>query len=179
MPTNVTPKRKPSRAPELELTVQHGARIARLPSPATLKKWLRAALTRSARVTLRIVGTREARLLNHRYRGRDYATNVLTFIYSDGRPLAGDIAICAPVAAREARLRGISRDAHYAHLTVHGALHLQGYDHERASEAGPMERLEVRILARLGYANPYEGKGPLTRASRLLPPVARSTQHGQ
>lgn len=155
MPTSVTPKRKPNRAPELELTVQNGARIARLPSPAMFKKWLRAALTRSTRVTLRIVDTREARRLNHHYRGRDYATNVLTFIYSDGRPLAGDIAICAPVVAREARLRGISRDAHYAHLTVHGALHLQGYDHERAGEAGRMEQREVRILARLGYANPY------------------------
>jgi len=188
MPTSVTPKRKPSRAPELELTVQNGTRTARLPTPATFKKWLRAALARSARVTLRIVGAREARLLNHHYRGRDYATNVLTFIYSDGHPLAGDIAICAPVVAREARLRGIGRDAHYAHLTVHGALHLQGYDHERASEAGRMERLEVRILARLGYANPYEeveaagnknGGKRLSHASRLSPRVSRSTQHGQ
>ena len=187
MPTSVTPKRKPSRAPDLELTVQHGARIVRLPSPATFKKWLRAALTRGARVTLRIVDTREARLLNHRYRGRDYATNVLTFIYSDRRPLAGDIAICAPVVTREARLRGISRDAHFAHLTVHGVLHLQGYDHRHASEARRMERLEARILARLGYANPYAEEGPgggnesarrLSR-SRLSPLAARSTPHGK
>lgn len=155
MPTSVTPKRKPSRAPELELTVQIGTRTTRLPSAAKFKQWLRAALARSAHVTLRVVGTREARLLNHHYRGRDYATNVLTFIYSNGRPLVGDIAICAPVVVHEARLRGISRDAHYAHLTVHGALHLRGYDHERADEAERMERLEIRILARLGYANPY------------------------
>ena len=98
-------------------------------------------------ITLRIVGAREARLLNRHYRGRDYATNVLTFVYSDRRPLAGDIAICAPVVAREARACGISREAHYAHLTVHGVLHLQGYDHERARDAERMERLEVRILA--------------------------------
>ena len=187
MPTSVTPKRKPSRVPELELTVQIGTRNTRLPSPATFKKWLRAALSTSAHLTLRVVGTREARLLNHHYRGRDYATNVLTFIYSDGHPLAGDIAICAPVVKREARLRGISRDAHFAHLTVHGALHLQGYDHERTSEAGRMERREVRILARLGYANPYDGEllggrnksgKRLSRPSRPAPTVARPTQHG-
>ena len=113
---------------------------------------------------------------------------MLTFIYSDGRPLAGDIAICAPVVTREARLRGISCYAHYAHLTVHGALHLQGYDHERTSEAARMERLETHILARLGYANPYDGEAlgernkTGKRLSRISPParlVARSNQHGQ
>lgn len=127
-------------------------------------------------------------MLNHHYRGRDYATNVLTFVYSAGRPLAGDIAICAPVVAREARMRGISRDAHYAHLTVHSALHLQGYDHERAIEAGRMERLEVRILARLGFANPYGEAAPSAsnrtrksapRVSRRRPRVPRSKQHGR
>ena len=155
----------------------------RLPSAATFRKWLRAALTRNARITLRIVGTREARRLNHDYRRRDYATNVLTFIYSDGRPLTGDIAICAPVVAREARMRGISRDAHYAHLTVHGALHLRGYDHERADEAERMERLEARILARLGYADPYlrEERGTRNMAAparaRLTLDVSR--RHGR
>ena len=182
MPTSVTPKRKLSRTPELELTVQNGARVARLPSAAKFKKWLRAALTGNARVTLRIVGKREACLLNRHYRGRDYATNVLTFIYSDSRPLAGDIAICAPVVAREARLRGISRDAHYAHLTVHGALHLRGYDHGRAGEAELMERLEARILARLGYSDPYLAEERNTRTvatirRRLTPRASRS--HGR
>jgi probable rRNA maturation factor len=158
MPTSGTPKRKPSRAPELALTVQYVTRSAQLPSRASLGKWVRAALGKSACIALRIVGAREARCLNRRYRGRDHATNVLTFVYSDRRPLAGDIAICAPVVAREARTRGISAEAHYAHLVVHGMLHLQGYDHERASEARRMERLEVRILAKLGFGNPYGGK---------------------
>lgn len=116
---------------------------------------MRAAAGKSACITLRIVGVREARRLNRCYRGRDYATNVLTFVYSDRRALAGDIAICAPVVAREARECGISLDAHYAHLVVHGMLHLQGYDHERASEARRMERLETRILGQLGFADPY------------------------
>ena len=152
---NGTPRRKPGRTPELALTVQYGPRSARLPSRAKLRLWVRAALGRSARLTLRIVGVREARLLNRNYRGRDHATNVLTFIYSKQSPLEGDIAICAPVAAREARRRGVRREAHYAHLTVHGVLHLQGFDHERATDARRMEKLEARILKRLGYANPY------------------------
>ena len=148
-----TRKRKPSRAPKLALTVQYGTRSAQIPSRADFTKWVRAAFTKSARLTLRIVGTREARLLNHHYRGRAYATNVLTFVYS-ARPLEGDIAICAPVVAREAKRHGVSRDAHYAHLTVHGALHLQGHNHERVNEARRMERLEVQILARLGFSDP-------------------------
>lgn len=155
MRTSGTPKRKPTRAPELALTVQYGVRSTQLPSRARFAEWVRAALGKSARLTLRVVGSREARLLNHHYRGRAYATNVLTFVYSDRRPLEGDIAICAPVVTREANRRGVSRDAHYAHLTVHGVLHLQGHDHGRADEARRMERLEARILARLGFADPY------------------------
>ena len=171
MPTSGTPKRKPNRVPDLALTVQYGTRAALLPSRARFGKWVRAALGRSARLTLRVVGAREARLLNHHYRGRDYATNVLTFVYSSRRPLAGDIAICAPVVKQEARLHGISAEAHYAHLTVHGVLHLQGYDHERATAAQRMERLEIRILARLGYANPYN------HAPRVTPHASR--EHGR
>ena len=150
-----TPKRRPGPGPELALTVQYGASPAGLPSRTKLRRWVRAALARSARLTVRIVGAREARLLNRHYRGRDYATNVLTFIYSSQRPLEGDIAICAPVVAREAHRRGVRIDAHYAHLTVHGVLHLQGFDHERAADAERMEEREAAILKRLGYANPY------------------------
>ena len=184
MPTNGTTKRKPSRAPELALTVQYGTRPAQLPSRAKLRLWARAALERNAIITLRIVGTREARKLNRRFRGIDRATNVLTFNYSERTPLAGDIAICAPLVTREARAFGIDREAHYAHLTVHGVLHLQGYDHRRARAAECMERLETRILARLGYADPYGGEGPgergeekkcLSPASRLSSLVSRST----
>ncbi len=156
MPTSGTPKRKPSPAPELALTVQYGIRPAQLPSRARLREWAHAALRRDAAVTVRIIGAREARTLNRRFRGRDYATNVLTFAYPEQRPLAGDIAICAPVAAREARERGIVRDAHYAHLVIHGMLHLQGFDHENARDARRMERLESRLLAKLGYADPYQ-----------------------
>ncbi|HYK14078.1 MAG TPA: rRNA maturation RNase YbeY, partial [Burkholderiales bacterium] len=103
---------------------------------------------------------------------RDYATNVLTFIYSKRGPLEGDIAICAPVVAREARRQGTHREAHYAHLTVHGMLHLQGYDHARAAAAKRMENLETRILARLGFADPYAGEaGGVRRAAKKPPPL--------
>jgi len=142
--------------PELVLTVQYGVRPDRLPSRPKLRRWTRAALRRDAYVTLRIAGAREARRLNRCFRGRDYATNVLTFVYRARRPLHGDIVLCAPVVAREARQRGIGADAHYAHLVVHGVLHLQGHDHLRAREARQMERRETRILAKLGYADPYQ-----------------------
>jgi len=164
-----TPKRKPGRTPELALTIQYATSAAQLPTRAQLRRWTGAALRKSARLTLRLIGTREARRLNLDYRGRDYATNVLTFIYSDQRPLEGDIAICAPVVAREAALRGIRREAHYAHLTVHGMLHLQGYDHEHATDAKRMEALERRILARLGYADPYSDVAPPTSAKARPP----------
>src|SRR5258705_2536091 len=155
MPIGSHPKRSAGRTPELALTVQYGTRCAQLPPPARLRSWARAAMRKHARVTLRIIGEREARELNRNFRGRDYATNVLTFIYSKKSPLEGDIAICAPVVAREATRQGTQREAHYAHLTVHGMLHLQGFDHARVLAAKRMENLETRILARLGYADPY------------------------
>ena len=145
------------------LTVQYGTRCADMPRPARIRAWARAALLKSARITLRLIGEREARALNREYRGRDYATNVLTFVYSKKSPLEGDIAICAPVVAREAKQQGRRRDAHYAHLTVHGMLHLQGLGHERAAAAKRMENLETRILARLGYADPYRAIEPALR----------------
>ena len=150
-----TAKRNRAPAPEAGVTVQIASSAAAVPARARLRRWVAAALRRKAHITLRIVDTREARALNKRYRQRDYATNVLTFVYAEQRPLAGDIAICAPVVRREARLQKISLDAHYAHLTVHGVLHLQGYDHVRAPDAERMERLESRILKKLGYDDPY------------------------
>jgi probable rRNA maturation factor len=167
-----TRKRKRHRAPEIALAVQFGTRASRLPPAAKFRRWVAAALRKSARVTLRLVGTREGRELNRMYRGRDYATNVLTFIYS-ARPLEGDIAICAPVVAREAAMRGIDRDAHYAHLTVHGILHLQGFDHVKAADAARMENLETRILSALGYADPYRAIVATARA-RTRKPAAKS-----
>ena len=137
------------------LTIQRASRAAHVPSDHRLRAWARAALGRTAEVTLRYVGEAEGRRLNREYRGRDYATNVLTFIYDGGKVLAGDVVICAPVVAREARSQGKSVEAHHAHLLVHGLLHLQGFDHERAAEAGRMERRERAILRGLGFANPY------------------------
>ena len=137
------------------MTVQIASSAAAIPSRTRFLRWATAALRRKARITLRIVDTREARALNKSYRHREYATNVLTFVYADQRPLAGDIALCAPVVKREARAQKISLAAHYAHLTVHGVLHLQGYDHLRTSDAERMERLEARILKKLGDDDPY------------------------
>jgi len=139
----------------LKLAIQRASRAPHIPSDATLRKWARAALSREARVTVRYVAAAEGRRLNREFRGQDHATNVLTFIYAE-RPLEGDIVICAPVVAREAREQGKDAAAHHAHLLVHGLLHLQGYDHEKGRrEAERMERRERAILAVLGFADPY------------------------
>jgi probable rRNA maturation factor len=106
--------------------------------------------------TLRVVDEGEARSLNRDFRGKDYATNVLTFVYDDTDPLSGDIVICAPVVERESVEQGKPQLAHYAHLTLHAALHLQGYDHENDSDAAEMEALETALMAKLGYPAPYE-----------------------
>jgi probable rRNA maturation factor len=131
------------------------------PSRRRLRAWAQAALERDVEVTVRVVGRAEGRRLNRDFRGRDSATNVLTFVYSEpGQPLAGDIVLCAPVVEAEARAQGKARDAHYAHLLVHGMLHLQGYDHERSAAAAAMEARESEIVTRLGYADPYADDGP-------------------
>jgi len=142
-------------APRLALTVQSTVDSSALPRRPTLRRWALAALERDARVTLRFVGAREGRALNHRYRGRDYATNVLTFVYDEGVSLAGDIVLCAPVVANEAHAQHKRLVAHYAHLVIHGMLHLQGYDHERDADAARMEAREADVLQGLRYANPY------------------------
>ncbi len=136
------------------LAIQRASRAAHIPPDRALRRWARAALPRAAVVTLRYVAEAEGRRLNRAYRGRDYATNVLTFVYSRA-PLAGDVVVCAPVVAREARAQGKPAAAHHAHLLVHGLLHLQGHDHVRAADAARMERRERAILARLGFADPY------------------------
>ncbi len=141
--------------PRLDLTVQYAVNRRGLPSRARLRRWARAALERSACVTVRVVGATEARALNRHFRGRDHPTNVLTFVLRERPRLEGDIALCAPVIAREARAQGKSAAAHYAHLMVHGILHLQGYDHETEREARAMERQESRVVARLGFPDPY------------------------
>jgi probable rRNA maturation factor len=144
-------------APALELAIQRASRAAHIPSNRRLRAWARAALGRSAVVTLRYVGEAEGRRLNREFRGKHGATNVLTFIYGNAprRSLEGDIVICAPVVLRESKAQGKSVEAHHAHLLVHGLLHLQGLDHENESDAARMERRERAVLRRLGFADPY------------------------
>jgi probable rRNA maturation factor len=127
---------------------------------AQVRRWARAALEVSAEITVRIVGAAEARQLNRRYRGRDYAANVLSFPYALSRGLVqGDIVLCAPVIAREALAQGKTLEAHFAHLTVHALLHLQGHRHAGRREAAHMEASEKRLLAKLGYPDPYDDSG--------------------
>ncbi len=126
-----------------------------LPNRNDIRRWVRATRPGAAEVTVRIVDADEARSLNAQYRGKDYATNVLSFVYAAPPELAGDLVLCAPVVAREATEQGKPVVAHFAHLIVHGMLHLQGYDHEHAADARVMEQLERDILARLGYPDPY------------------------
>ncbi len=158
-PASRTRSSPPSDSTALRLTVQYATTSRTVPTPARFRKWVRAALCADAQITVRLVGVKEARELNRTYRGKDYATNVLTFVLHESPPLEGDLALCAPVVAREAREQGKALDAHYAHLTVHGVLHLQGYQHDEELEAVKMEKLETRILKQLGYPDPYSA-GP-------------------
>jgi probable rRNA maturation factor len=154
-----------SRPPvQLELAVSYALPRKGLPASSSFRRWVEAALqtrVRRADLALRLVGEREGRALNRHYRGKDYATNVLSFPAElpEGvkLPVLGDIVICAPVVAREAREQGKELAAHYAHLTVHGVLHLLGWDHENPREADAMEALERQILDSLGFDDPYEG----------------------
>jgi probable rRNA maturation factor len=143
-------------SPRMKLVIQRISKAPNIPTDRSLKRWAEAVLPSDSEVTLRIVAQAEARRLNREFRGKDYPTNVLSFPYSS-KPLAGDLVICAPVVAREAKEQGKTLAAHYAHLVVHGCLHLTGMDHERGrAEAARMERREVRPLAVLGFENPYE-----------------------
>ena len=141
--------------PKIQLSVQIASELANLPTKAQFKKWAKAALCVDTEVTIRIVDEAEGKALNSTYRGKDYATNVLTFPLTETPHLMGDIVVCAPVVVAEAAAQNKSLEAHFAHLTVHGVLHLQGYDHEIEAQAELMESLEITILQKLGYANPY------------------------
>jgi probable rRNA maturation factor len=133
------------------VSVQFAVPRRGIPSAAALRKWAVASATGLNHVNLRIVGTREGRLLNRSFRKKDHPTNVLSFSYGN----EGDLVLCHPVIAREARSQGKALAAHYAHLVVHGMLHLEGHDHESKASASRMERAEIRLLARLGFRNPY------------------------
>lgn len=148
--------------PEFSLSVQFASEADELPARAQIRRWVAAALEHPAEITVRIVDTEEAQALNHDYRDKDYVPNVLTFEYGEvghdqsGRGvLGGDVVICAPVVEREAREQGKPLKDHYAHMTVHGVLHLQGYDHIEPTDADIMESREAAILERFRIPNPY------------------------
>ena len=147
--------------PKLQLSLQFGniAQAARhraaLPRHF-VARCIRHALSEDAEITVRIVNAAEGQALNHSYRHKDYATNVLTFDYAQVPVVIADIVLCAPVVAEEAKAQGKTLQAHYAHLLVHGTLHAQGWDHETsAKDAQEMEAYEADILAELGIQNPY------------------------
>lgn len=153
---------------QLDVGVSYALPRLGLPAAVSFRKWVAAALDgriREADLAVRLVGNKEGRALNRHYRGKDYATNVLSFPadIADGvkmpegvkMPLLGDLVLCAPVIAREAKEQKKPLVAHYAHLTVHGTLHLLGWDHEDTREAECMEQLEREILAGLGLPDPY------------------------
>lgn len=162
-------------AKPMSVAVQIATKRAGVPHAASLMRWARLALESAQRqprvgreLTIRIVGAAESRRLNRTWRGKDKPTNVLSFP-SDPLPRVrgragegareadplGDLAICAPVVAREAREQGKSAQAHWAHMVIHGVLHLLGYDHENDRDAAKMESTEIRILEQFGYPNPY------------------------
>ena len=151
----------------LNLSVQYVCNKTGLPLRPQIRTWARAALdvegAQGGQITIRFVDAEEGQSLNRDYRGKDYATNVLSFALNEGEALhhavsgslTGDIVFCPQVVAQEAAAQGKTLMQHYAHLTVHGVLHLMGYDHIDEAEAEAMEALEIRILNQLGYADPY------------------------
>jgi probable rRNA maturation factor len=140
---------------KLSLSVQYASQAKIIPTRQLFRRWVRVALEQDVQIALRIVDEIEGRALNLSYRNKDYATNVLTFVYDDVNPLYGDVVICAPVVARESKEQSKDLLAHYAHLTVHAALHLQGYDHETKRDAEKMEALETALMLKLRYPAPY------------------------
>jgi probable rRNA maturation factor len=144
----------------LDVVLRYRTRRPWAPGPASLRRWAKlAAGDRRGELGIRVVGSRESRLLNERWRGRPKPTNVLSFPASrelGGRQI-GDLVVCAPVVAREAREQGKPLASHWAHMIVHGTLHLLGFDHERAADAKRMESRERALLARIGIADPYGG----------------------
>jgi probable rRNA maturation factor len=145
--------------PALSLSLQFAdARHRALLPRHRVLRWLRAALEGPAEFTVRIVDADEGQALNRDFRGKDYATNVLTFDYQHEPVVVADLVLAAPVVEAEARDLGIDIAAHYAHLLVHGALHAQGYDHEADDEAAAMEARETELLLGLGLHDPYAGR---------------------
>jgi probable rRNA maturation factor len=157
-----------AKPPRLKLTVQKALERedrANAPRKIQIRRWAQAALREDAELTVRLVGEAEGRELNRGFRGKDYATNVLSFSYAEGGilpetgpgelPPLGDLVLCVPVVLREAAEQGKTAAAHFAHLVVHGLLHLQGCQHDDEADAERMEELEKEILHGLGYDDPY------------------------
>ena len=149
--------------PTLEIGIQRATTSKTTPADEEFQKWVKAALSgirNEAVLAIRIVDSEEGQQINRRYRDKDYTTNVLSFPADLPTGIAdaqlGDLLICAPVVANEAREQGKRETDHWAHLTVHGVLHLLGYDHENDADAGVMESLEIKILNGLGISNPYQ-----------------------
>lgn len=154
----------------LDIAIQNVSLQNRIPTEELIRKWVNEALLqpgnnleKTMELTVRIVDEEEGTELNQNWRNKSGATNVLSFPYQDemnteddNNPLLGDIVICAPIVRREATEQGKPEESHWAHLVVHGTLHLLGYDHIEASEARKMESLECSILSKLGYADPYQ-----------------------
>lgn len=141
--------------PKIYLSLQNASGVSAIPTKKQFLKWAKAALRVDTEVTIRIVDKDEGQALNLAYRGKDYATNVLTFPLTETPHLIGDIIICAPVVIKEAHAQQKPIEAHFAHLTVHGILHLHGYDHEIEKQANLMESIEIETLQKLGFSNPY------------------------
>jgi probable rRNA maturation factor len=136
------------------IIVQRAVAAAGLPSATSLRNWALAALKRKGELTIRVVDEAESESLNRQYRKKRKPTNVLSFSYGE-RGVLGDLVICAPVVVHEAREQNKSPRAHWAHMVVHGCLHLQGHDHENDADAAQMEALEICIMEKLGFENPY------------------------
>ncbi|MDP4529850.1 rRNA maturation RNase YbeY [Alkalimonas delamerensis] len=146
----------------LELDLQQATDAAELPTESQFQTWASLALADyrdQAELTIRLVDSEESRQLNHQYRGKNKATNVLSFPFQCPPglelPLLGDLVICAEVVATEAKAQGKTAEAHWAHMVIHGCLHLLGFDHIKEDEAEQMEQLEIDLLAKLGFNNPY------------------------
>lgn len=151
-PADPTPRR---RKPRATISVQRGTRAIDAPTRQEIMRFARAAMMRDMEITIRIVNAAEGQQLNFDYRHKDYATNVLSFVYESEPVVHGDLVLCAPVISREAVEQDKPVLAHYAHMIIHGVLHLHGYDHISEAEAEEMEALEIDIVTKLGFANPY------------------------
>lgn len=155
--------------PDLRFSLQRAAPMTDMPHHATVRRWVRAALETDAEITVRLVGPEEARTLNQNFRGGDYVPNVLSFSYGEAKagPIHGDIVVCPQKVQEEAAAFGLTQMQRFAHMVVHGTLHLQGYDHATTAEAQSMEARETAILAALGFGDPYQGApAPLTQSAQ-------------